>query len=120
MIYRDMKFLLSPIPIMYYCICLCVLLYVSLCTTVCVCVCACVRVCVCHSVCVTYSEKHRAPAWCDRILWYGAGVKQLYYRSHMSYRLSDHKPVSALMTAQVGVANIWMGGADTCISCRYV
>lgn len=47
------------------------------------------------------SEKQRAPAWCDRILWKGPHVEQLRYSSHESYTLSDHKPVSA--SFKVGV-----------------
>ncbi|KAH6928558.1 hypothetical protein HPB50_016895 [Hyalomma asiaticum] len=46
------------------------------------------------------SEKQRAPAWCDRILWKGPHVKQLRYSSHESYTLSDHKPVSAYFKVQ--------------------
>ena len=46
------------------------------------------------------SEKKRAPAWCDRVLYRGEGglagpkVKQLSYRRH-EVRVSDHRPVSA-------------------------
>ncbi|KDP45431.1 hypothetical protein JCGZ_09680 [Jatropha curcas] len=49
-------------------------------------------------------EKQRTPAWCDRILWYGKGVKQLsYFRSESKF--SDHRPVSALFSIPVEVAN---------------
>lgn len=45
-------------------------------------------------------EKRRAPAWCDRILWYGRGLKQIQYdRSEM--RISDHRPVRAIFIADV-------------------
>ncbi|XP_022970700.1 type IV inositol polyphosphate 5-phosphatase 7-like isoform X1 [Cucurbita maxima] len=45
-------------------------------------------------------EKQRTPAWCDRILWYGKGVKQLsYFRSESKF--SDHRPVSAQFLAQI-------------------
>lgn len=47
-------------------------------------------------------EKQRTPAWCDRILWYGKGVKQLsYIRSESKF--SDHRPVSALFLTQIEV-----------------
>jgi len=41
------------------------------------------------------SEKKRAPAWCDRLLYRGLSVKQLDYRRH-EVRVSDHRPVSGL------------------------
>ncbi|XAR71210.1 hypothetical protein NMG60_11028373 [Bertholletia excelsa] len=47
-------------------------------------------------------EKQRTPAWCDRILWYGKGVRQLsYFRSESKF--SDHRPVSALFSTQIEV-----------------
>lgn len=40
---------------------------------------------------------------CDRIIWYGKGLKQhLYTRSES--KLSDHRPVKTLFTAQVRVS----------------
>ncbi|GAV58125.1 Exo_endo_phos domain-containing protein [Cephalotus follicularis] len=48
------------------------------------------------------SEKKRAPAWCDRIIWYGKGLKQhLYARSESKF--SDHRPVKAIFTSEVNV-----------------
>jgi len=42
------------------------------------------------------SEKKRAPAWCDRLLYRGRDrVKQLDYRRH-EVRVSDHRPVTGL------------------------
>lgn len=39
---------------------------------------------------------------CDRILWYGKGVKQLsYFRSESKF--SDHRPVAALFSTQIDV-----------------
>ncbi|KAF8021184.1 hypothetical protein BT93_G1574 [Corymbia citriodora subsp. variegata] len=46
--------------------------------------------------------RRRAPAWCDRIIWCGEGLTQhLYVRGES--KLSDHRPVKAIFTAQVGV-----------------
>ncbi|KAE8728310.1 DNAse I-like superfamily protein isoform 2 [Hibiscus syriacus] len=44
----------------------------------------------------------RTPAWCDRILFYGRGMRQLRY-SRTELKLSDHRPVSAVYMAEVEV-----------------
>ncbi|KAG2714412.1 hypothetical protein I3760_03G025700 [Carya illinoinensis] len=50
-------------------------------------------------------EKQRTPAWCDRILWYGRGTKQLsYFRSESKF--SDHRPVSALFSTQIKLLSL--------------
>jgi hypothetical protein len=49
------------------------------------------------------SEKKRAPAWCDRILyrsWNRTRVKQLDYRRH-EVRVSDHRPVTGIFCMTV-------------------
>ncbi|XP_068660247.1 type IV inositol polyphosphate 5-phosphatase 9-like [Aristolochia californica] len=45
-------------------------------------------------------EKRRSPAWCDRILWYGKGLKQKEY-SRGESGLSDHRPVRAVFNVEV-------------------
>lgn len=45
-------------------------------------------------------EKRRSPAWCDRILWYGKGLKQIGY-THRDLKLSDHRSVCATFMAEV-------------------
>ncbi|KAI7738600.1 hypothetical protein M8C21_011461 [Ambrosia artemisiifolia] len=47
-------------------------------------------------------EKRRAPAWCDRILWLGKGIKQLCY-NQADIRMSDHRPVSSVFAVDVEV-----------------
>ncbi|KAF9625879.1 hypothetical protein IFM89_027656 [Coptis chinensis] len=47
-------------------------------------------------------EKKRSPAWCDRILWFGKGIKQLSYKQ-AEIRLSDHRPVSSIFLVEVEV-----------------
>ncbi|KAJ4822195.1 hypothetical protein Tsubulata_030311 [Turnera subulata] len=49
-------------------------------------------------------EKGRTPAWCDRILWKGEGLKQMCYIRGES-RFSDHRPVSSLFGVEVNPAN---------------
>ncbi|KAK2643027.1 hypothetical protein Ddye_024790 [Dipteronia dyeriana] len=44
----------------------------------------------------------RNPAWCDRILSYGKGMKLLKYR-RIELKLSDHRPVTATYLAEVEV-----------------
>ncbi|KAH7424224.1 hypothetical protein KP509_12G095800 [Ceratopteris richardii] len=51
---------------------------------------------------VRFGVKKRTPAWCDRILWYGHGLKQLEY-VRAETKLSDHRPVYAVFSAEVDV-----------------
>jgi hypothetical protein len=44
----------------------------------------------------------RTPAWCDRVLSYGEGLRLLSYR-RSDLRLSDHRPVTATYAAEVEV-----------------
>ncbi|KAI4352774.1 hypothetical protein L6164_006994 [Bauhinia variegata] len=44
----------------------------------------------------------RTPAWCDRILSYGKGMKLLNYR-RSELKFSDHRPVTATYMAEVEV-----------------
>ncbi|XP_039136522.1 LOW QUALITY PROTEIN: type I inositol polyphosphate 5-phosphatase 8-like [Dioscorea cayenensis subsp. rotundata] len=45
-------------------------------------------------------EKRRNPAWCDRILWRGKGMKQMWYVRGET-RFSDHRPVYSMFTVEV-------------------
>ena len=49
------------------------------------------------------SSKHRAPAWCDRILWRSRvvnRVRQLHYKRYEA-NVSDHRPISAAFAITV-------------------
>lgn len=63
------------------------------------------------------SEKHRAPAWCDRILFRGAGkIKQLDYRRH-ELQISDHRPVSASFVMRIKTVS-WEKRAQVWETCN--
>ncbi|CAH8360201.1 unnamed protein product, partial [Eruca vesicaria subsp. sativa] len=47
-------------------------------------------------------EKKRAPAWCDRILWLGKGIRQECYK-RSDIRMSDHRPVTSIFNVGVEV-----------------
>ncbi|KAI9777652.1 MAG: inositol polyphosphate 5-phosphatase [Peltula sp. TS41687] len=50
------------------------------------------------------SEKHRIPAWCDRVLWKGKNLRQVSYDS-APLRFSDHRPVYAEFQIKVNVVD---------------
>lgn len=47
-------------------------------------------------------EKHRIPAWCDRVLWKGKGLRNIAYDTS-PLRFSDHRPVYAAFQTTVNV-----------------
>ncbi|KAL8042722.1 hypothetical protein ABFX02_09G071700 [Erythranthe guttata] len=49
------------------------------------------------------AKKMRDPAWCDRIIWFGEGLKQINYDRFES-KLSDHRPVRATFVAYLKVS----------------
>ncbi|KAI3455119.1 hypothetical protein Pfo_011782 [Paulownia fortunei] len=51
------------------------------------------------------AKRMRAPAWCDRIIWFGKGLKQIQY-DRVESRLSDHRPVRAIFIAYVDVSRL--------------
>ncbi|GLT76391.1 hypothetical protein SLA2020_480540 [Shorea laevis] len=53
-------------------------------------------------------NKRRTPAWCDRILWHGDGIRQLDYIRGET-RFSDHRPVYATFFVDVEVTEGILG-----------
>lgn len=51
------------------------------------------------------SEKKRIPAWCDRILWKGKGIKCLRF-SRKEYRNSDHRAIYCTFEVSYKIANL--------------
>ena len=51
----------------------------------------------------TLSLTTRLYCRCDRIIWFGKGMKQIQYNRSES-KLSDHRPVRAMFTADIRVA----------------
>ncbi|KAJ4874870.1 DNAse I-like superfamily protein [Raphanus sativus] len=47
----------------------------------------------------------RTPAWCDRVLSYGNGMKLVHYR-RTEQKFSDHRPVTAIYMAEVEVFSV--------------
>ncbi|XP_019442392.1 PREDICTED: type I inositol polyphosphate 5-phosphatase 8-like [Lupinus angustifolius] len=52
-------------------------------------------------------EKKRTPAWCDRILWKGEGLKQMWYVRGES-KFSDHRPVYSLFSLQLDLRSKYL------------
>ncbi|KAK3019633.1 hypothetical protein RJ639_004995, partial [Escallonia herrerae] len=63
-------------------------------------------------------EKKRAPAWCDRVIWSGEGMKQHLYTRGES-RLSDHRPVKAIFTTEVRVSRTQRGNHSFFLSEKF-
>ncbi|CAL0309834.1 unnamed protein product [Lupinus luteus] len=59
----------------------------------------------------TSKEKRRTPAWCDRILWKGDGLKQMCYVRGES-KFSDHRPVYSLFSVQLDLTNKYPTPSD--------
>ncbi|OIV92113.1 hypothetical protein TanjilG_26971 [Lupinus angustifolius] len=59
----------------------------------------------------TCKEKRRTPAWCDRILWKGDGLKQMCYVRGES-KFSDHRPVYSLFSVQLNLTNKYLTPSD--------
>ncbi|KAL4284858.1 hypothetical protein GQ457_16G022950 [Hibiscus cannabinus] len=57
--------------------------------------------------------KRRIPAWCDRILWRGEGLEQVWY-SRGECRFSDHRPVYSLFSVQMDSSNKLIPTARSC------
>lgn len=55
---------------------------------------------------------------CDRVIWYGMGLKQHEY-SRSELKLSDHRPVKAIFTAEVGVTQTLKGFQRFFLSDRF-
>ncbi|XP_051130368.1 type I inositol polyphosphate 5-phosphatase 8 isoform X2 [Andrographis paniculata] len=53
----------------------------------------------------TSKEKPRTPAWCDRILWRGEGMKQMCYVRGES-RFSDHRPVYSIFSVELNLPSM--------------
>ncbi|XP_056168888.1 type I inositol polyphosphate 5-phosphatase 10 isoform X1 [Syzygium oleosum] len=51
---------------------------------------------------VKSKDKRRTPAWCDRILWHGNGIRQISYFRRES-QFSDHRPVCSAFLVDVVV-----------------
>ncbi|XP_070165957.1 type II inositol 1,4,5-trisphosphate 5-phosphatase isoform X4 [Polyergus mexicanus] len=64
------------------------------------------------------SEKCRAPAWCDRVLWKGDMIKSISYKSYPELKISDHKPVSASFDSQVPVQFEFIKKLDDTSYCK--
>jgi hypothetical protein len=55
--------------------------------------------------CLTHgSEKARIPAWCDRVLWRGANLRQTHYQT-ADLRVSDHRPVWATFDCTIDIVD---------------